>query len=308
MLQAHKKFEEIKNISGTSLCYDFGETNIIESVPSVESISAVKCPVNAETIVRSTFKSPTDTKSEMTKKSIPKYRNIAATNEKDIDKSTIGALDESFYLLQPEISTEFTFGSSQRVANEMVMTVQNDQSTSNPPIPKDVVTRNLQNRVFQSPLNKLTADNNKKLFRLPNIFAIVCDSSLERNYSWGCVKVCDDATSDFCRLQRLVFESHHIKLMRDEVQKQTSLIHGTNHFNSNLARFRLSLVIGFVLLLIAINMIPHTPKLKPSSNSINPEVNYQMYNAMETAYAGESEDDVCDDGNGVKAWLNNFIF
>ena len=103
----------------------------------------------------------------MTKKSIPKYRNIAATNEKDIDKSTIGALDEPFYLLQPEISNEFTFSSSQRVANEMVMTVQNDQSTSNPPIPKDVVTRNLQNRVFQSPLNKLTADNNKKHFVYP---------------------------------------------------------------------------------------------------------------------------------------------
>ncbi len=308
LLQAHKKFEEVKNKNGASICYDFGETNIVESVPCVESTPTVKCPVDAKTVVSSVVKSPTDTKSEVTKKSIPKYRNVSTPNEKDIDKSTLGAMDESFYLLQPEISTEFTFGSSQRVANEMVMTAQNDQLTSNALITKHVVTVNLQDKVFPSPLNKLPTDNNKKIFRLPNIFAIVCDSSLERNYSWGCVKVCDDATSDFCRLQKLVFECQHMKLMRDEVQKQTSLIYETNKSDKILVRFCFSLLFSLWMILLTLRMIPDTPKLKISTIYPNPVVDYQSYDAMETAYAVESEDDVCDDSNGVKAWLRNFVF
>ncbi len=306
LLQAYNKFEEIKNKSGTSICYDFHETNIIESAPIVDSSGAAKSPIDVKTDVANAVKSPVDAKSEISKKCVPKQRNIVTPNEKDSDKNALSAMDESFYLLQPEISTEFTFGSSQRVANEMVMSTQNDPVTIPNVFQAKHVPGTLQNKLVQPPLNKAAVDANKKIFRLPNIFAIVCDSSLERNYSWGCVKVCDDATSDFCRLQKLVFETQHIKQMRDEVQKQTSLIYEKKQFNSKIARFRFCLALvmnGIALLLIVVAFIPQTQKLKLQSNPIKTKVEYHMYDAMETAY--DNEDEVCDDSHGFKAWLRN---
>ena len=140
------------------------------------------------------------------------------------------------------------------------MTVQNDQSTSNPPIPKHVVTGNLQNRVFQSPLNKLTADNNKKHFVYPISLPLYAIHLLN-----GIIPGDVSRSVTMRPVISVVGKGWYLKIIIwnwcATRYKQTSLIPGTNHCNSNLARFRLSLVIGFVLLLIAVKMIRHTPKL-----------------------------------------------
>jgi septin 2 len=49
--------------------------------------------------------------------------------------------------------------------------------------------------------------------RLSNIFAIVCDSSSERIYPWGTLRIDDYRHSDFRRLQSILFENGKCKVI-----------------------------------------------------------------------------------------------
>ena len=47
----------------------------------------------------------------------------------------------------------------------------------------------------------------RELVHVQNLFAVVCDSTADRVYPWGTVKVDDPKVSDFRRLQKLLFEN-----------------------------------------------------------------------------------------------------
>lgn len=45
----------------------------------------------------------------------------------------------------------------------------------------------------------------RKLYRVPNIFAVIASVNRVRNYPWGSIKIDDDSVSDFYRLRSLIF-------------------------------------------------------------------------------------------------------
>jgi septin family protein len=81
-----------------------------------------------------------------------------------------------------------------------------------------------------------------ELPRVPNIFGIVCDN---RKYPWGELSLDNENHSDFRRLQRLVFESGKITIMREKTQiisqrfyreqhqKETATFSPRNNNNNN---------------------------------------------------------------------------
>jgi len=65
-------------------------------------------------------------------------------------------------------------------------------------------------------------NKNTELIRVPNLFAVVCDSSPERVYPWGTLMIDDPNVSDFSRVQTLLFENeHHIKGMMDDTRRKS---------------------------------------------------------------------------------------
>lgn len=59
--------------------------------------------------------------------------------------------------------------------------------------------------------------------RVRNLFAVVCDASAsgKREYPWGSLDIYDEHHSDTRRLQRLLFESANITVMRDRAQEMS---------------------------------------------------------------------------------------
>jgi len=73
--------------------------------------------------------------------------------------------------------------------------------------------------LFSSQNNQATAPT--QLPRVRNIFGIVCDN---RKYPWGELDLDNENHSDFRRLQRLVFETGQIVVMREKTQLMSQLL------------------------------------------------------------------------------------
>ena len=69
-----------------------------------------------------------------------------------------------------------------------------------------------------------TLDDQEGIARYRNIFAVVADRSLVRDYGWGKCSVKNVDHSDFPILKDLLFESSTIQLMIDETRKRSKLL------------------------------------------------------------------------------------
>ena len=95
---------------------------------------------------------------------------------------------------------------------------------------------------------------------VPNIFAVICSSisgpeeeqMMRRDYPWGSILIEDESSSDFRRLQRLMFESDKISELREKTQEMTIHI-ATCRSPASVDRLRfVTMTISLLLLLVTI--------------------------------------------------------
>jgi septin family protein len=98
--------------------------------------------------------------------------------------------------------------------------------------------------------NSCRTDDNAIIAKIPNVFAISCDSSGYRHYPWGTIETENPKHSDFSRLQTLIFEKGNINKFRNFTQGMTSKLYfKKKHEKKERFKFFLSLIALIVMIL-----------------------------------------------------------